>query len=389
MTSQSQQGPDRSEDIAARARSFAPVVWLVGKVQSGKSSIIRTLTGSSEAEVGLGFEACTKTSRVFDFPKEAPIIRFLDTRGVGEVGYDPAPDIAFCEDRSHLVLAVAKAGDMEQQSVLDVLTVMRKRHRDWPIVVAQTSLHELYEPGKGHVLPYAFDADKDTEPSALRRALAHQRSLFAKLGADVRFVPLDFTLEADGYTPADYGHDALVEALIAAAPRAVAAVLSELPSSAGGSRPKSADAYVMGYALAAGASDAVPLAGTAVVPMVQAAMLRKVAQLFDTEWDRKSMAEFAGALGAGTLLRLASGFGVRQLVKLIPVYGQTVGAAAAAVASFTTTFAMGKAAAYYLSRRRGSVRAEEIARVYREALSEAFTLSKKHPIDTASARAPT
>jgi uncharacterized protein (DUF697 family) len=145
----------------------------------------------------------------------------------------------------------------------------------------------------------------------------------------------------------------------------------------------------MGYALAAGASDAVPLAGTAVVPMVQAAMLRKVAQLFDTEWDRKSMAEFAGALGAGTLLRLASGFGVRQLVKLIPVYGQTVGAAAAAVASFTTTFAMGKAAAYYLSRRRGSVRAEEIARVYREALSEAFTLSKKHPIDTASARAPT
>ena len=50
------------------------------------------------------------------------------------------------------------------------------------------------------------------------------------------------------------------------------------------------------------------------------------------------------------LLRIA--FGVRQLVKLIPVYGQTAGAAAAAAASFATTYAMGKAASYFLIRRR-------------------------------------
>ena len=31
-----------STPIADTARQFAPVVWLVGKVQSGKTSIIRT-----------------------------------------------------------------------------------------------------------------------------------------------------------------------------------------------------------------------------------------------------------------------------------------------------------------------------------------------------------
>lgn len=385
MQDEPQQGAQRADDIAARARAFAPVVWLVGKVQSGKSSIVRTLTRSTEAEVGQGFEACTKTSRVFDFPKEAPIIRFLDTRGVGEVGYAPEADIAFCEDRSHLVLAVMKVADMEQQPVLSVLRAVRKRHPEWPIVVAQTSLHELYRTGESHALPYPFDGapSRDNE-HPLRRALEFQCSLFKDLegGAALHFVPIDFTLPSDGLEPADYGRSALIEALVAAAPAAVSAVLAELPTGEGKAPSKAADPYIMGYALAAGASDAVPVAGVAVVPMVQAAMLRKVAQLFDREWDRKAMAEFAGALGAGTLLRVASGFGVRQLVKLVPVYGQTVGAAAAAAASFATTFAMGKAAAYYLTRRQGSVRAEEIARVYKTALSEAFAFSKEHHLET-------
>src|ERR1700730_8406486 len=92
--------------IADKARGFAPVVWLLGKVQSGKTSIIRELTQAANAEVGSGFRACTRTARVFDFPSEAPIIRFLDTRGLGEVAYDPASDIAFCECRSHLLLGV-------------------------------------------------------------------------------------------------------------------------------------------------------------------------------------------------------------------------------------------------------------------------------------------
>ena len=61
--------------VADAARTLAPLVWVVGKVQSGKTSIIRTLTGASDAEIGAGFRACTRTARIFDFPAEAPIIR--------------------------------------------------------------------------------------------------------------------------------------------------------------------------------------------------------------------------------------------------------------------------------------------------------------------------
>lgn len=192
-------------------------------------------------------------------------------------------------------------------------------------------------------------------------------------------MPIDFTLPGDGYDPVDYGHDALIAALIEVAPEALSAVLATLPS-ASGATDTSADAYILGFALAAGASDAVPLAGVAMVPMVQAAMLHQVARRFDTDWDRQRMTEFAGALGAGTLLRVASGFGVRQLVKLVPVYGQTVGSAAAAAASFATTYAMGKAAAHYLNRRRTGDAVRDVARVYKAALAEAFAYSKTHPV---------
>ena len=83
------------------------------------------------------------------FPPEAPIIRFLDTRGLGEAAYDPAADIAYCEDRAHLILAVVKALDAEQSAVVDAVRAARERHPDWPVVVAQTTLHEGYAPGAG------------------------------------------------------------------------------------------------------------------------------------------------------------------------------------------------------------------------------------------------
>ena len=92
-------------------------------------------------------------------------------------------------------------------------------------------------------------------------------------------------------------------------------------------------------------------------------------------WDRRGYAEFLAALGAGTLLRTASTFGIRQLVKLVPVYGQTVGAATAAAASFAATYAIGKAASYYLTQRRRGRQAEDVAAVYREALRGAFGMA--------------
>ncbi len=63
-------------------------------------------------------------------------------------------------------------------------------------------------------------------------------------------------------------------------------------------------------------------------------------------------------------------------MKLVPVYGQTIGAAAAAAASFAATYALGKAADHFLVRRQRGIRADEVATVYREALQNALRLSK-------------
>jgi len=372
--------------ISDRARQLAPVVWLVGKVQSGKTSIVRALTGASDAEIGAGYRACTRTARIFDFPPEVPIIRFLDTRGLGEVTYDPAADIAYCEDRAHLILAVVKALDAEQSAVVHAVRAARARHPEWPVVVAQTSLHEGYPPRQGHVLPYPFDGDDaaGTVPQSLARALEHQRSLFEEVtgrGA-VRFVPIDLTLPGDGFDPPDYGREALIAALVAVAPTAVRLAVQELPGAAGDeAHTRSVNAHILGFAAAAGASDALPVVGIVTVPALQAAMLRQLAQLYDVSWDRRSYTEFIAALGAGTLLRTASTFGVRQLVKLVPVYGQTIGAATAAAASFAATYAVGKAASYYLERRRRGETADGIAEVYRDALRDAFGMAQQRDAD--------
>jgi uncharacterized protein (DUF697 family) len=378
--------PGALPPVAEQARRLAPVVWLVGKVQSGKTSIVRALTGASDAEIGAGYRACTKTARIFDFPPEAPIIRFLDTRGLGEAAYDPAADIAYSEDRAHLILAVAKALDAEQSAVVDAVRAARERHPEWPVVVAQTSLHEGYAPGQGHVLPYPFDGDavSNAVPEPLARSLQHQRSLFEGMpgrGA-VRFVPLDLTLPDDGFEPADYGRAALIAALVAVAPAAVRLAVQELPGAPGGeTHARSVNAHILGFAVAAGASDALPVAGVVTVPVLQAAMLRQLAQLYGIGWDRRSYAEFLAALGTGTLLRTASTFGVRQLVKLVPVYGQTIGAATAAAASFATTYAIGKAASYYLDRRRRGEAAENLADIYSDALHNAFGMARQRGLN--------
>jgi uncharacterized protein (DUF697 family) len=194
----------------------------------------------------------------------------------------------------------------------------------------------------------------------------------------MRFVPIDLTQPGDGLDPADYGREALIAALVAVAPAAVRLAVRELPGAADGeARAGSANAHILGFAAAAGASDALPVAGVVTVPALQAAMLHQLAKLYDIDWDRRSYAEFLAALGTGTLLRTASTFGIRQLAKLVPVYGQTVGAATAAAASFAATYAIGKAASYYLAQRRRGMAADDVAAVYHHALRNAFRMTRQ------------
>jgi len=119
-----------------RAQSNALVVWLLGKTGAGKTAIVAALTGDPRAVVGQGFEPCTRTAATYDVPPEAPLLRFLDTRGLGEVNYDPANDMAWCEEQSHLLLVVMQVPDPAQETVLRALQSARRRHPDWPLIVA-------------------------------------------------------------------------------------------------------------------------------------------------------------------------------------------------------------------------------------------------------------
>ena len=102
-------GSASTEAARQSAQSNALVVWLLGKTGAGKTAIVAALTGDPRAEVGLGFEPCTATSSFYDVPPEAPLLRFLDTRGLGEASYDPSSDISWCEEQSHLLLVVMQA----------------------------------------------------------------------------------------------------------------------------------------------------------------------------------------------------------------------------------------------------------------------------------------
>ncbi len=299
--------PDTVDDarIAAEARERAPVIWLLGMVGTGKSSIIRTLTGSSDAEVGTGYRPCTATARVYEFPSEAPVIRFLDTRGLGEVAYDPAEDLALCESQAHLVLAVVKAVGPVPPAVLEALVQVRRRHPDWPVVVAQTTLHDAY-PGKPHPLPYPFLGGMRIGGEALDRSLAAQRAAFARLPGDgsVTFVPIDFTQEGDGLEPEDYGVEALWAALEAASADGVVSMARRSLDMAGGPGAGRALSHIWGYAATAGAIDTLPVAGALAVPVVQGKMLHSLAGILGVTWTRTTLAEFSGCLGAGALAAL-------------------------------------------------------------------------------------
>lgn len=384
----SSQKPEESASsssvIEKAATEIVPVIWMVGKVQSGKTSIVSALTGASDAEIGRGFKACTKQSRIFNFPEEAPVVRFLDTRGFGEEGYDPNEDIHFCEGKAHLVLAVMRSCDPGQASVIETLQHIRSRHPDWPIVIAQTCLHEGYRVGEDHTDPYPYDADPATWlqntslPTDLVRSLGYQRGILGTLPGNgpIFWVPVDLTKPDEGYTPHDYGLTALRMAIEKAAPLALKVVVEAMIGDHFDGLAAQAMPQIWRHALVAAGTDAVPAIGLIGVPAIQAKMLHNLATVYGVRWDSQMWRDFVGALGAGFMLRYTSGFLLREAVKFIPGYGQVVGAVGAALFSFATTYAIGKAATYHLGCNRLGieVRSEEIVRIYTESIAVAVKL---------------
>lgn len=368
-------GTDVSEELAEKTRGEAPVLWLLGKVQSGKTSIIHAITKHPEAEIGAGFKPCTRHARQFEFPPELPLIRFIDTRGLGELNYSPVEELDDLARQADALLVVARALDPQQEEVFAHLRHIRRNHPQWPVILVQTRLHDGYRDGRDHP-PYE-DLYTDPDLHDLQRALKTQAENLDDLPGTgpVQAVAVDLTRPEDEFSDPDYGLDALLDALEDVLSETHRQQLRSLTLSGGDLRLKQLHPHLVGYATAAGLTDMVPLAGLITVPSLQGKMLHSIGSFYDRHWDRRTLREFATSLGSGTLLGIGASFGARQLGKLVPVYGQSVGAVAAGTASAAVTYALGRAACYYLEQAElGRQDPEGVMRAYQGSLKEAYQM---------------
>lgn len=366
---------------SAREHQPPPVLWLLGKAQSGKTSVIRALTGSTRAEIGNGFQACTRTASFYDFPEQAPVVRFLDTRGLGEVAYDAGEDLAFCESQSHLVMAVMKVSDPDQDAVLETLKTVRRRHPEWPVVIVHTALHELYPPGTDHVVPWPFGGiPPDEVPADLRRVLAMREQLVGALPGRAPVVPVavDLTLEEDGFATPDYGLEGLWQAIEETATFELRSRLQQDPALRD-LFSRAAHPQITGYSLAAAGAGSLPLIDAALLPALQVRMLHALSGIYQQRWDVRRSSEFFGLLGLGVIAGYGLRWAGRSLVKMVPGWGQTLGAAWGASSAAAVTYALGKAADFYLSRTADGmpVDAEALRGVYREAFEQGLSLRRE------------
>ena len=334
----------------AMPEAAIPVIWLLGKSGAGKSSLVRVLTGLDAAEVGNGFRPCTKSAAMFDFPPDDPLLRFLDTRGLGEAGYDPAEDLAASEGRAHVVLAMARLDDPVQGEVAEALAKATRSSPRMPAILVLTG------------------ADQIEDEGTRRRAAAAITAQFERAMGRAP-TTVEVALPQTG-TP---DIEALREALAEALPQAALLLFRRSARGDEARRFETVRKRVLFYAGLAAASDLAPLVGVVSVPAAQAAMLAELGRGYGIIWTRATAASFLATLGAGIAARYAVIFGLRQVGKLIPVIGQTAVSAASGTISFATTYALGRAAAFFLHHRarHEPLGRAELRKVYAEALKEA------------------
>ncbi len=382
----------REEDIRAhldrlRQQTPTPVFWLIGKTQSGKTSLIRYLTGADRAEIGKGFQPCTRFSSKYVFPTEQdPLLCFLDTRGLDEPGYDPAEDLARFDTEAHVILVVVKALDHAQQNVIEALRRIRAAQPRRPVLLVLTCLHEAY-PQQQHPLPYPFGTDAQL-PAEVPEQLANLALSIAELrrrfeGVVDRVVAVDLTPADEGFNDANYGGESLRQALVEFLPAAQAQTLRTLEVAqkdlqdlfAGQALPT-----IIGYSTLAGTAGAVPIpfVDLALVSAVQTSMVYELAQLYGQPLSVQRLGELASALGLGLLSRQAG----RALIKVIPGLGTVIGSVAGGALAGASTFALGKAFCYYYRAvLQGHVPdPADLRRYYKDQLEEAESAWKKlHP----------
>jgi uncharacterized protein (DUF697 family) len=359
-----------------REKLPVPVFWLFGKTQSGKTSIIKYMTGADHAEIGKGFQPCTRFSRQYQFPSpETPLLSFLDTRGLDEPGYDAAEDLARFNHETHLVIVTVKAMDHAQENVLTHLATLRKAQPLRPVVLALTCLHEAY-PQQQHPQSYPWDdrgelvPDAPPVPEGLSRSIEEQKRRFA--GLVERVVAVDLTPPEEGFNDPNYGGERLRQVILDVLPTALGQTirtLDEATHSLQDLYARHALPHIVGYSSLAAASALVPIpfVDLFVITGIQTRMIYRLAQLYGQPMTGKRFLEIAGTLGLGMVVRQAS----LEVLKFMPFIGTVGGSVASGALAGASTFALGKAFCYYYRVvHQGHIpKAQELRKYYKEQLA--------------------
>lgn len=287
---------------------------LIGKAAAGKSALLRALTG--RGQVGDGLRPTTRERLAVDLPEGAPVLRLVD--------HPPLSEAQPAVPAGALVLAVARLDDPVQAPLGAALKALRRQDRGLKVLVVLTAAGRVPDPG-----------------ARARAAAAIREGLARAAGGPLPWVALDLAEGPAAIEP-------LLAALAELLPASAAHAFAQAERAAEAAAFEALRPLVWKHAAAAGAADLVPLVGALGVPAAQAALLVRLARAMGQDWTPARAGMFASALGAGVALRLGVGHALRQGAKLIPVVGQTLGAAAAGAASGAATFALARAAHAWL-----------------------------------------
>lgn len=327
-----------------------PTLWLLGKTGAGKSSLIQALTGLSSVQIGNGFEPCTMTASVYDFPQDKPIMRFLDTRGLGEADYDPAADLSEMLKQGNAIVVLMKADEPEQSAVLLALKTIKKDKNIKQLLLIHSAVLQCDE------------NDRERQVSFNEEQV---RKVWSKKFSSVS---ADFESPQGGI----YNENLLLAEITRILPIVGLMAQNKAHSNLESEQFSRVQKELLWYCSSAAASDLIPGVGLVSVPAVQAKMLHSLANHYNIDFNKQTFSELIGSLGSSFALVYSAKLGARQLMKFIPVYGQTVGAVAAASMSFATSYGLGRVACYYFyHKQKGeTVSAETMQDLYKNAFEK-------------------
>lgn len=348
---------------------------LIGKPQTGKSSIVRGLTGVSADIVGQGFKPHTQNTQRYAYPSaDLPLLIFTDTVGLGDttqstevITTELVADLQAHSDKARILILTAKINDFALDTLGQIAQGLRRQFPAIPCLLVVTSLHEAYPATLENHPPY---------PPALEAVTRPFEAIAASFdGIADRTVLIDFTLEEDGFDPVFYGLEALRDALADLLPEAEAQALYQLldqqeeaSDQLGNLYRDVGRHYMSAFAVMAATLAAVPLP-FATMPVLTALQVSMVGLLGKLYGQTLSPSQAGGVISAiaGGFMAQAVG---RELIKFIPGFGSVIAASWAAA----YTWALGEGACVYFGDLMGGKKPDP--QKIQTAMKEAFSTAK-------------